>query len=164
MNNNNILTAPFLRTSRNYSEDPVKLLDELDKAYIDTALAVNNRTIGLFPTVKSINTGNSYFIYKDQKLQSRRQVYVFGAIAPGAELDIPLGFTRFDQFVKIYGTVVTNTPDYRPLPYVDPITLSTGMAILVGPVGGVNMIRIVLGATAPAVVKGIAILEWVGER
>jgi len=160
---NNILTAPFLRTSRNFPEDPQKLSDELDKAYIDTAIAVNNRTVGLYPSVRPIITGDSYFIFRDQKQQSLRKVYPFGAIAPGTELDIPIGFDHFDQFVKIYGTVVTNAPDYRPLPYVAQI-LTNQMTILVGLIGGVNNIRIILGATAPPVVKGIAILEWISQK
>jgi hypothetical protein len=164
MTSNLIITAPFLRTSRNFPDDPQKLSDELDKAYIDTAAAVNNRTVGLYPSVRPIVTGNSYFILRDQKQQSLRKVYPFGAIAPGTELDIPVGITHFDQFVHIYGTVVTNATDYRPLPYVDPITLTTGMAILVGTVGGVLVIRIVLGATAVPVVKGLAILEWISQK
>ncbi len=164
MTSNNILTAPFLRTSRNFPNDANKLSDELDKAYIDTAIAVNNRTIGLYPSVRPIITGDSYFIFRDQRQQSLRKVYHFGAIAPGTELDIPIGFDHFDQFVKIYGTVVTNAPDYRPLPYVDPITPTTGMTILVGTIGGVLVIRIVLGATAPAVVRGLAILEWLSQK
>lgn len=160
---NNILTAPFLRTSRNFPEDPQKLSDELDKAYIDTAIAVNNRTVGLYPSVRPIITGDSYFILRDQRQQSLRKVYPFGAIAPGTELDIPIGFDHFDQFVKIYGTVVTNAPDYRPLPYAATV-LTNQMTILVGLIGGVNNIRIILGATAPPVVKGIAILEWISQK
>lgn len=169
MTSNNILTSPFLRTTRNFPDDPNKLSDELDKAYIDTAAAVNNRTVGLYPSVRPIVTGDSYYIFKDQKQQSLRKVYPFGAIAPGAELDIPVGITHFDQFVKIYGTVVCSDGTYRPLPYAEPITLTTGMTILVGPglvppFVGILCIRIVLGATAAPVVKGIAILEWISQK
>lgn len=164
MSSNNSITAPYLRTTRNFPDDPEKLSDEMDKAYIDTAAAVNNRTIGLYPSSRPIVTGNSYFIFRDQRQQSLRKVYPFGAIAPGTELDIPIGYANFDQFAMIYGTVVTNVPDYRPLPYIDCITLTTGMTILVAPVGGVNVIRIILGATAVPVVRGIAILEWISQR
>ncbi len=164
MSSNNSITAPYLRTTRNFPDDPQKLSDEMDKAYIDTAAAVNNRTIGLYPSRKPIVTGDSYYIFKDQKQQSLRQVYPFGAIAPGATLDIPIGITHFDQFVKIYGTVVTAVPDYRPIPYVDPVTLTNGIGIRVLTVAGVLVVRIVNGATAPAIVKGLAILEWISER
>jgi hypothetical protein len=169
MSSNNSITAPYLRTSRNFPEDPEKLSDEIDKAYIDTAAAVNNRTIGLYPSRRPITTGNSFFIFRDQKQQSLRQVYPFGPIAPGAELDIPIGINNFDQFVKIYGTVVCSDGTYRPLPYVDPFTFTTGMTILVGPgfvppFVGVLCIRIVLGVTASPVTKGIAVLEWISEK
>jgi hypothetical protein len=164
MSSNNSITAPYLRTTRNFPADLEKLSDEIDKAYLDTATAVNNRTIGIFPTRRPIVTGESWFIDNNNKQQTIRQIYRFGAIVPGTELDIPHGIKNFTEFTKIYGTVVTSAIDYRPLPYVDPITLSTGMAILIGTIGGVGVIRIVLGGTAVPVTRGLAVLEWLSEK
>lgn len=141
-----------------------KLLDEIDNAYVDTAIAVNARTIGIFPTRRPIVTGESWFIDNNNKQQTIRQIYRFGPIASGTELDIPHGIKNFTEFTKIYGTVVTTAIDYRPLPYVDPITLTTGMTILVGIIGGVGVIRIILGATAVPVTRGLVILEWLSEK
>ena len=75
-------------------------------------------------------------------------------------MDIPHGILNFTQFTKIYGTAITTAPDYRPLPYIDPGLITTGMALLVGTVAGKGAIRIVLGATAQPVVSGIVIFEW----
>jgi len=160
MTANVVNQVAYLPTSRNFPEEIKQLTVEATKSYIDTANAVNVRTIGIFPINRPAVTGESWFITKNQKQQSLRQVYTFGAIAPGTELDIPHGITNFTTFTKIYGVVTTNIPDYRPLPYVDPATLTTGMAILVGNVAGVPSIRIVLGATAVPVTSGIAVLEW----
>lgn len=161
MNTNVPLNSPFLRTSRSFPKEVDQLSVEVNKSYLDIANCVNSRIISIFPTNRPIVTGESWYIKNNQKQQTFRQVYPFGAIAPGTELDIPHGITNFVQFTKIYGTVITNVPDYRPLPYVDPITLTTSMTILVGTVAGIGQIRIVLGTTAPAVISGIAVLEWI---
>jgi hypothetical protein len=167
--NNVVNKVPFLRTSRQFPEDIKKLCIEVDKSYIDTALAVNFRTIGIFPKNNPAVTGESWY-FTSQRQQTLRQIYNFDAIAPGTELDIPHGLDLNNVviFTRIYGTVITIIPDYRPLPYVDPVTLTTGMTILVGPGTvapfiGVPSIRIILGATAPAVTSGIAVLEWLSN-
>lgn len=163
MSSNIVNQMPYLRTTRAFPEDIHLLSVQLNKSYVDIATAVNNRTIGLFPTTRPAITGESWFIAANQKQQTLRQVYTFAAIASGTELDVPTNISSFTQFTRIYGTVVTNVVDYRPLPYVDPITLTNGMALLVGTVGGVQQIRIILGATAPAVTSGIVVLEWLSS-
>jgi hypothetical protein len=134
----------------------------MNKTYIDIANAVNNRTISIFPANRSAITGESWFI-KNQRQQSFRQIYPFGAISAGSELDIPIDISNFTMFTRIYGTVITTTPDYRPLPYTDPTTSTTGMALLVGPIMGILNIRIVLGATAQPVTSGNVVLEWLSQ-
>lgn len=160
MTSNVINQVPYLRTSRLYPEDLVQLTVEVNKSYVDIANAVNNRTISLFPTTRPAITGESWFLDNNQRQQTLRQVYTFGAIAPGTELDIPTGINNLVSFTRIYGTVITTGADYRPLPYIDPGSLTTGMTILVGTVAGIQQIRIVLGATAVPVVSGIAVLEY----
>lgn len=151
----------FLRTSRNFPPDINLLALEVNRTYLDIANAVNNRTVSSFPSSRPEVTGENYYIVRNQRQQSFRQVYPFGAIAAGTQLLIPTGITNLDQFSRIYGTVVTTNNDYRPLPYIDPGTLTNGMALLVG-IGAVN-IRIILGATAAPVVNGIVVLEWLSE-
>lgn len=164
MSSNNSITAPYLRTTRNFPQDPSKLSDEIDKAYIDTANAVNARTIGIFPSRRPIVTGESWFIDNNNKQQTIRQIYRFGAIAPGGTLDIATGIFDFTEFSKIYGTVVTNVPDYRPIPYADAAVVTNNISIRVVIIGGNTFIRIVLGATSPAVTRGLAVIEWLSEK
>ncbi len=158
--NNVVNQVAYLRTTRNFPEEIKQLSVELNKSYVDIANCINARTIGIFPTTRPAITGESWFIDNNQRQQTFRQIYSFGAISAGTELDIPHGITSFTGFTNIYGVVTTTAPDYRPLPYVDPSTLTTGMALLVGTVAGVPSIRIVLGATAVPVSSGIVVLEW----
>lgn len=165
--------VPYLRTTRQFPEDLKQLAVEINKGYIDIANAVNNRTISIFPSNVPSVTGESWFI-TSQRQQTFRQIYSFGAISPGTELDIRTNISPSNvlAFTKIYGTVITtigsnSQPDFRPLPYVDPTTNTTGMTILVGNVliGGkaIQCIRIVLGSTAVPVTSGIAVLEWLSQ-
>ncbi|HMK58319.1 MAG TPA: hypothetical protein VK462_04650 [Nitrososphaeraceae archaeon] len=158
--NNIINQTPYLRTSQEFPEDLPQLCVQINRSYIETATAVNYRTIGIFPKNRPAVTGESWYL-TSQRQQTLRQIYSFGAIAPGTELDIPHGLdiNNVVIFTRIYGTVITNGIDYRPLPYVDPTTLTTGMAILVNP----SVIRIVLGTTAQPVTSGIAVLEWLSN-
>lgn len=162
--NNIVNKVPYLRTSRQFPEDLRQLCIEMNKSYVDIANAVNNRTISIFPTTNPSVTGESWYLNQNQKQQTLRKIYPFGAIAPGAELDIPTGLSLNQiGFTRIYGSVVTNVPDYRPLPYIDAATLTTSMTILVGPVAGILQIRVVLGSTAAAVTSGIAVLEFLSN-
>ena len=163
MNNILLNQNAFLRTQVSFPEEISELVLELDKTYVDTANAINNRTISLFATNKHVVTGESWFVSQNRKQQTLRQVYTFGAIAPGTELDIPINISNFTQFTRIWGTVVTNAIDWRPLPYVDPTSLTTGIALLVGPIAGINNIRIVLGATSVPVTSGLVVLEWLSQ-
>jgi hypothetical protein len=163
---NNIANqTPFLRAQRHFPTTSDLLALEVNRTYVDIANAVNRRTISIYPTNKAANTGESWFFDRNNKQQTLRQIYSFGAIAPGTELDIPTQITTFDQFTRIYGTVVTNVVDWRPLPFVDPTLLTNGMALLVGPIGApsVQNIRIIVGATAPAVTEGLIVLEWLSD-
>jgi len=149
----------FLRTSREFPEDLHQLTVEINKSYLDIANTVNARTIGLFTTNRPAITGESWFITNNQRQQTLRKIYSFGAIAAGATLTIAHGVTGFTAFTKIYAVVTTTAVDYRPVPYVDPITPTTGMTILVD----ATNIRIVMGATAQPVTSGLAILEWLSN-
>jgi hypothetical protein len=162
--NNVVNKVAYLPTSRIFPEDLPELSIEVNRSYIDIANAVNNRTISIFPVNVPALTGESWYVNNGRQ-QTFREVYQFGAISAGTELDIPTNITGFVRFTRMYGNVITTNgssglPDYRPLPYVDPGTLSTSMSILVGIIAGKQQIRIVLGSTAVPVTSGIAVLEW----
>ena len=160
MSNNLVNNVAYLQSSREFPEDPKQLNYMLNKSYIDTANAVNARTIGIFPNNRSAITGESWFIQKNQRQQTLRQVYPFGAIPAGGILQIPYKVSGFVQFTRIYGTCFTSFPDARPLPYVS-VVLNGNIDVRVDTVN-FNIV-IAVGAVSSSITSGLIVLEWMVE-
>ena len=158
MNTNIISRSPFLRTSREYPEDLHQLSLEMNKSYVDIAIAVNNRTIGIFPVNFPILTGESWFLSNNQKQDTLRQVYTFGAItAGGPPLTIPYTINGLFDFSRIFGTCKTSQPDSRPIPYAS-VAANGNIDLRVDTVN--NNIVIAVGAGSPNIISGRVVLEW----
>ena len=160
MTANIVNQVAFLRTSREFPEEIKQLTVEVNKAYIDTATAVNNRIIGIFSTNRPAITGEAWFI-TNQKQQTLRQAYVFTSTA-----DIRLGFkiSAIPRFTRTFGeyTDATTGNWYGLIPgtsvaipgqisffiFVD-ITSTTS-----------DLIRFVVGAGAPPLSNGNVVIEW----
>lgn len=147
----------YLRSSREFPEDLHQLTVEVNKAYVDTANAVNNRTIGIYPVNKPAVTGDNWYLAGGSKRQQTlRQVYTFtsaGSIEHGIKLPNITGFTR------IYGTFTDGT-NWYPLPYVDVVAANNQVNVIVTP----TFIVITAGAGAPpAVVSGYVVIEWLSQ-
>ncbi len=155
ISNSAINQTPYLRTSRQFPEDAANLCQEVSKSYIDTALAVNARTIGLYPINRPAITGNNYYIFKSRVNQSLRQVYYFTSFT--SPLSIPHGieFPNIAAFSSISGTAFDGT-NYYPLPYVDETLVTNQINVKIN---STNII-ITAGATAPTITSGMIILEW----
>jgi len=156
MTANIINQVAYLRTSRNFPiEDTKQLAIETNKAYIDTANAVNNRTISIFPTnVPAIN-GESWFLVNNQRQQAFRQVYTFTSTA-----NIAHGITIADpaQFTRGFGTYTDGTNSYglvfaTSVPVAGIITFYVTSTNIVFSVGG----------GAPALTSGRLVLEWLSQ-
>jgi len=155
---NYVNNSPFIRTTREYPEDLNLLCVEVDRAYVDTADAVNNRTIGIFPTSKPAINGESWFVNKNQKQNGIRKVYTFSTFGP-----IPHGldniWSGIYAFTRIYGTFTDGTIWY-PLPYVDVVAANNQVSLTVDSVN----INVTAGAGAPpAITKGYVVLEWISN-
>lgn len=158
---NNILNqVAYLQSSREFPDDPKQLGYILNKSYIDTANAVNARTIGIFPVNRSAITGESWFVQKNQRQQTLRQVYPFGAIAAGGILTIPYKVSGFVQFTRIYGTCFTNLPDARPIPYAS-VAANANIDLRIDTVN-FNIV-IAVGAASTNITSGLIVLEWMVE-
>src|SRR6188768_2798974 len=100
MSANVVNQVAFLRTSREFPEEPVQLVTEINKSYIDVANAVNNRTISIYPANRPAITGNNFFI-KNQRRQSLRQIYYITSVA--APLAHGIRFFPNIIFTMMYG-------------------------------------------------------------
>ena len=150
-----IQQSPYLREQRNFPPDNQQALTvEIDRAYIDIALKVNARTIGLFPDNKPIVTGEQWFINgQAQKQQTLRQIYIFTAAG-----SIPHGIivSQIYGFTKIYGTFTDGT-NWYPLPYVDVVSATNQVGVIVTPT---NIVIAAGAGSPPAITSGTVVLEW----
>lgn len=169
MSTNLINQVAYLRTSREYPEEIHQLCVEVNKTYVDIANAVNVRTIGLFPTNRPAQTGDTWYFSNTtaQPLQKQilgqqtiRQVYPFGAIASGATLNIPYTITGFNRLIRLFGAVVTDQPDERPIPFAS-VTANANIETILDTPN--SQITISVGAGSPNVVSGFIVFEWLSQ-
>lgn len=156
----NVVKTPFLIETRHFATDnPNQLNHTLDKMYFEVAYAVNSRIIGIFDQFQVV-TGERWFNTEiiQNKKQSYRQVYPFGAITAGSTLSIDTEISGITQFTKIYGTCITNVIDYRPIPYAS-ISANANIELNVTP-GTTFTINIKVGAGSPNITSGIIVIEY----
>lgn len=153
----NVITnqTAYLRTSRNFSSDVSLLTTELNRTYIDIALAVNSRVIGIFSTNVSSITGEAWYITKNQKQQSLRQVYPFTSTAPIAH---GLNIAEAERFTRMFGSYTNGTNWYGVI---------GGTSVLIpGQLSfyiTANDIIFLFDGTTPPVTKGVVVIEWLSQ-
>lgn len=159
MSTNFINQVAYLRTSREFPEELHQLTVEVNKTYLDIANAVNARTIGIFPVNRTAQTGESWY-FSSTRQQTLRQVYEFGVIAAGATLNIPYKISGFNRLVRLFGAIKTAT-DERPIPFVSATDPTGNIEVRLDTSG--NQIVIVNGASAPSIVSGQIVFEWLSQ-
>ena len=143
--------VPFLRVQRLFPQEMQQLTIEVDRSYTDIASAVNARTIGIFTTNNSVQTGETWY-QNGIRYEGFRRFYPFTAAG-----NIPHGINTDNifAFVKIYGTY-TDGSNWYPLPYVDTALVANQVSISVTPTN----IVITAGASSPPITQGYLVLEW----
>lgn len=158
MSLSNVVNAnAFLRTTREFPSEGDKLRVELNRTYVDIANIVNFRTIGLFPVNRPAQNGESWFLTMNQRQQGFRQVYAFSSFTSPLIIPHGISFTGISQFTRIYGTAFDNTY-YYPLPFVDIVAANQ----IIIKVDATN-INVIAGPSAPVIVSGLIILEWISD-
>lgn len=155
MSANVVNQQPYLRTTREFPEEPRQLAFQVNKSYLDIASAVNFRTIGLFPTNRPAITGERYFITENQPQQTLRQVYRFTsttAINHGVKVIDP------SQFINCFGSYTNGTNSFG-------LVFGTSVAVagLITFYITSTQIVFILGAGAPALTKGTIVLHWLSQ-
>lgn len=155
MSTNVVNQVAYLRTSRMFPPELEQLSVEVDKAYIDTANAINNRTISIFPTSRAAINGESWFLIGNQKQQGFRQAYPFtttGNIAHGIE------FNKISRFVRTFGEYTDGTNWYGLIPGSN-VAIGGQVSFYITPT---NIVFLV-GGGAPVVTNGTVVLEWLSQ-
>ncbi len=156
MSVNIVNQIPYLRTTREFPEDPKELLVQINKTYVDIANAVNNRTISIYPINRPAIGGESWFIVNNQRQQNLRQVYIFTAAG-----NVPHGInvsniSRFSP--KCYGSFTDGTNYYGAI-FGSNVAIAGEISFYIT---STNIV-ILAGAGAPAITSGIIVLEWLSE-
>ncbi len=146
----------YLRTTRDFSKVSVEeLCIDVSKAYLDTANAVNLRTLGIYPTNKSVVSGNSFYLNGNKRQQSLRQVFTFSSTAA-----ITHGITVTDPsfFINCYGSY-TNGVNSFGLFFGSSVAIAGQITFYVTP----TQIIFLTGAGAPSLTQGIVVIEYMSS-
>jgi hypothetical protein len=151
----NALSA-FLQTYRNFEGDTEQIRILLNNSYRDTAEAVNVRTIGTHDLVE-VQNGEQYFnpTNTQNKRYAFRKTFSIGAIATGATNTFNHDITGISIVTHFYGGVITDVPDYRPLPNPS-TTANANIDVIVTN----TQISITNGAGSPNITGGILVIEY----
>lgn len=156
MSSNIVNQVSFLRTTRDFpTEDPEQLSVECNKAYLDTANAVNSRIIGIFPVSRPAVTGESWF-FTNQKQQTLRQVY---DVTSTTSIAHGLTLSQIPRFTRLYGNFTDSTNWYGFIPGTPNLAIPGQIVFYLTPTN----IVFVVGAGAPTVSKGQVVLEWLSN-
>jgi hypothetical protein len=156
MTNNIVNQSPYLKTSREFPSDIKQFTVEADKAYVDTANAVNNRTISIFPTMKAAINGESWFLSSNQRQQALRQVYTFTSTA-----NIPHNIKNVvaGQFIRGFGEYTDGTNTYG-LIYGSNVAIAGQLGFYIN---SSDIVFTLGGAGRPTLQSGVVVIEWLSQ-
>lgn len=147
---------PYIRTTRDFPIELEELSSEINRAYLDIAQKLNDRTIGLFPTTRSAVNGEAWYIEKNQKQQAFRQVYPFTA---AGNIIHNIDFARtVERFTKCQGSFTDGTNYYGAI-YASNVAIAGQISFYITPTN----IVVLAGAGAPVITQGIIVLEWISR-
>lgn len=165
MSSNAFNKVPYLRTSRTFPDDDANILSqELGKAYIDIALHVNQRVIGIFSPNKPTVTGESWY-FTPQRNQSLRQIYILSStIVDNSTIDIGFKLSTIYQISpRSYGSFTDATGNWYGIIYGSSVAIAGQYSFYVkvnaaSTISDQIVIRV--GAVAPAITTGTIVVEW----
>jgi len=149
--------GPFLQTSIYFPDEFDEFRVTFLQLYRNIANVTNTREVGIYDQVE-FQTGEQWFNPANTqfKRMTFRQVFPIGAIAAGATSTTAHGITGITAFTHIYGTAITATPDFRPIPYSSVTAVNQQIELRVT---AANII-ISNGAAAPNITSAIVVLEY----
>lgn len=156
MSANVVNQTAYLRVAKEFPEDIHQLSFEINRTYVDVANAVNNRTIGIYPTNRPAITGNSFFLTTTRK-QTFRQIY------PVTAADIAAGFINHNitnvfpgQFINCFGSYTDGINTFG-LFFASSVAIAGQTTFYVSS----TQIILLVGGGAPVLTSGLIVLEWI---
>jgi len=127
--------------------------------YETVATKINQKDRGFYPLTEILN--DQRFFSTDPQVYRNvfRKVFSIGAVAAGATLNTAHGITGFVELTRLYGTVITATVDYRPVPYASVTAANQGIELNLT---GANIV-LINGAAAPNITSGILVCEYLKQ-
>ena len=155
--------SPFLPSSVYLSDDQEQRIITTNLLFNQIVKAVNFREISSYERIELFNGQQWFSNTPNVKRSGYRRVYQVPVILAGATANILHGITitlapapNPTAFTRVYGTVLTAVPDFRPLPRISATLVTDQISLdIVGP----NIV-IVNGATAPNITSGFIVLEY----
>lgn len=147
----------FLDPTIFLSDEPKQFSYQMREAYYNIADTVNSREISYYP-LQEILCGQ-FFFTSGNPLKFRsifRKTFEIPATAAGATTNIAHGITGLQELTHIFGTLITDVVDYRPLPYASEAAANQSTSVKVV---GANIV-IINGAAAPNITSGIVVVEF----
>lgn len=150
--------TPYLRTTRQFPQDPQGLQVEIQRGWTELANCINVRDIAIYDTVPII-TGQQWFNTQGDnqqtKRQSGRQVFTFS----DSNLTITHNIAGITQAFIKEANIYDGTFWYT-LPYVDVSSANNQVSVKVS----TTQIIVTKGAgSPPTIVSGIIVLEWLSQ-
>lgn len=148
-------TGNFVPENYVVPEDASQMQEFLKRILENHARFINRKDTAQYETIEVQNNQTFPGNTTQDKKSAYRKIFEFGAIAVGATLNIPHNITNLVETTKWSGNFITGA-DERPLPYLD--TLVVTDQVSVKRIGD-NYV-IINGATAPAIVSGRLIVDF----
>lgn len=151
----NFNQTPFLPSQLDFPVDQPKQLGiVLDKAYLDTAARINERTIGIYSTVSPIIIGDAYYLSGGVQGKQIAQRKVFSVSTTAAAL--ALGFS-YKQVVRLYGTWTDGTGSWYGFIAGTPAVIPSQIVISLT----ANQLIFTVSGVAPVLTSGLVVVEYV---
>lgn len=150
--------SAYLATTEVFPKDNEQFLIKLTTKYTDIANAVNDREIAIYQASQQVLTGQVYSTPGDNQTKKYvfRTMFYIGAVPAGSTLTTAHGIAGLVQCTHMYGTCITATPNFKPIPFTDAALVTNQIALYADSTN----FYVVVGATSPAITSGTVTLEY----
>jgi len=151
--------SDFLPIYQYFPEDLSQLMVVLTDMYVSLATSINQRQVGGFSTVETLN-GQFFTNQNDAQLSNggfRKIFYINANINAGVTQTFAHGLQNISYVTAIYGGVKNTAGGiFLPLPYVDTVNVTNQVGVTVD----ATNVNVINGATALQINSGVIIFEY----